>query len=85
MAHTPFESIESAHHFVALLAEAIADAREEISEDTETATAARAARQVEALRLVDHKLSQLAAHMHASARILSDLRKLRRLLIGQDD
>jgi hypothetical protein len=85
MEHTPFESIESAQHFVALLAEAIADAREEIREDTEKATAERAARQVEALRLVDHKLSQLAAHLHASSRILSDLKKLRRLLIGQED
>jgi hypothetical protein len=85
MAHTPFESIESAQHFVALLAEAIADARQEIREDTETATAASAVRQVEALRLVDHKLSQLAAHLHASSKILNDLRKLRRLLIGQEE
>lgn len=85
MEHTPFESIESAQHFVALLAEAIADARQEISEDTATATSASAARQVEALRLVDHKLSQLAAHMHASSRILNDLRKLRRLLLGQEE
>jgi hypothetical protein len=85
MEHTPFESIESAQHFIALLAEAIADARQEIREDTATATAACAARQVEALRLVDHKLSQLSAHVLASSRILNDLRKLRRLLIGQEE
>jgi hypothetical protein len=85
MHHTPFESVESAQHFVALLAEAIAEARQEIEEDFETATAARAARQVEALRLVDHKLSQLAAHVHACSRILNDLKMLRRVLLAQTD
>jgi hypothetical protein len=82
---TPFDSVESAQHFVALLNEAIADARREIQEDTEAAAKAGATRQVEALRLVEHKLSQLAAHMHASSRILNDLRMLRRLLLGTDE
>ena len=81
---TPFDSVESAQHFVALLTEAIADARREIREDTEVATTAGAARQVEALRLVEHKLSKLASHMDASSRILNDLRLLRRLLLRQD-
>jgi hypothetical protein len=85
MNETPFDSVESAQHFVALLAEAIADARQEIKEDTDAATAARASRQVEALHLVEHKLAQLAAHMHASSRILNDLKMLRRLLLGQPD
>jgi hypothetical protein len=79
---TPFDSVESAQHFVALLNEAIAEARQEIQQDTETATTAGAARQVEALRLVEHKLAQLAAHMSASSRILNDLRMLRRLLLA---
>jgi hypothetical protein len=85
MDHSPFESVESAQHFVALLADVIAEARQEIREDTEAAIAARAARQVEALRLVDHKLSQLAAHVQASGRILNDLRMLRRVLLAQID
>jgi hypothetical protein len=82
---TPFDSVESAQHFVALLNEAIADARQEIQEDTEAATRAGATRQVEALRLVEHKLSQLAAHVHASGRILNDLKMLRRVLLGQTE
>jgi hypothetical protein len=81
---TPFDSVESTQHFVALLNEAIADARREIREDTETATNAGATRQVEALRLVEHKLSQLAAHMEASSRILNDLKMLRRLLLERE-
>lgn len=85
MNETPFDSVESAQHFVALLAEAIAEARQEIKEDTEAATVAHASRQVEALHLVEHKLAQLAAHMHASSRILNDLKMLRRLLLGQPD
>lgn len=85
MEHTPFESVESAQRFVALLSEAIAEARQEIKDDTDAATGALATRQIDALRLVEHKLSQLAAHMHASSRILNDLRMLRRLLRGQDE
>jgi hypothetical protein len=81
---TPFDSVESAQHFVALLNEAIADARHEIKEDTEAAARAGAARQVEALQLVEHKLAQLATHMQASSRILNDLRMLRRLLLREE-
>ena len=39
------------------------------------------ARQVEALRLVLHKLSKLQDHSEASQRILRDLRTLRNLLL----
>ena len=85
MNETPFDSVESAQHFVALLAEAIADARDEIRQDAEAATAAHAERQVQALRLVEHKLSQLSVHMHASRRLLNDLKMLRRVLLGQLD
>ena len=81
---TPFDSVESAQHFVALLNEAIADARQEIQEDIAAATKASAARQLEALRLVDHKLSQLATHTQASSRILNDLKMLRRLLLERE-
>ena len=85
MEHTPFESVESAQRFVVLLSEAIAEARQEIKDDTDAAIGALATRQLDALRLVDHKLSQLAAHVHTSSRILNDLRMLRRLLRGQDE
>jgi hypothetical protein len=40
-------------------------------------------RRLDAFRLVDYKLAQLATHMQASRRILNDLRALRRLLLGQ--
>ena len=63
----PFESIESAHEFVAL--------RE--------AEAARDERQVRALNLALFKLTQLATQMHKSRRALNDLRSIRRLLFTE--
>jgi len=80
---SPFENIEGAHEYVHLLEEAIVDTRAGIADDIVAAAEQSADRRLEALRLVDYKLKQLQEHMHASGRLLNDLRTLRRLLLGE--
>ena len=79
----PFESIESAHEFVALLEESIQEAADDIREHLREAEAARDERQVRALNLALYKLTQLATQMHKSRRALNDLRSIRRLLFTE--
>ena len=81
--HSPFASIEGAHEYVHLLEEAIVETRAGIVEDIDAAEAENAERRLDALRLVEYKLKQLQDHMHASGRLLNDLRTLRRLLLGE--
>jgi hypothetical protein len=81
---TPFDSIESAYEYVALLREALDEAYSAIQDDTDAARQTTGGeRRVEALLLVDAKLNQLRQHMLASLVILNDLRTLRRLLLGE--
>ena len=79
----PFESIESAHEFVALLEESIHEAADEIREHLRDAEAEHDERQMRALNLALFKLTQLATQMHKSRRALNDLRSIRRLLFTQ--
>ena len=82
-AETPFDSIEGSHEYVALLAEALDEARSEV--DAEIAAAERdgADRRKEALLLVSFNLAKLNLHITTSRRILNDLRTLRRLLLAE--
>ena len=80
---TPFDSVESAYEFMSLLREALDDAYAEIQADTEAAQTSGAERQLQALRLVDLKLTKLRNHVLSSLVILNDLRTLRRLLLGE--
>ena len=77
---TPFDSVESAHEYVRLLRDVIADAKKDIAADV---AAARPERPLEALRLVQYKLEKLEHHLHSSSRLLNDLRTLRRLLLDE--
>ena len=79
----PFESIESAHEFVALLEESIQEAPEDVRGHLRDAEAAQDERQVRALNLALYKLTQLATQMHKSRRALNDLRSIRRLLFTE--
>jgi hypothetical protein len=80
----PFESLESAHEYVGLLREVLDEAYVAILEDTAAAQQlAGAERRVDALRLVEHKLSLLRAHLLDSLILLNDLRTLRRLLLSE--
>jgi succinate dehydrogenase/fumarate reductase flavoprotein subunit len=81
----PFDSIESAHEFVALLEESIQEAADDIRDHLRQAEADHAQRQVDALNLALYKLTQLAAQMHKSRRALNDLRSIRRLLFTERD
>ncbi len=79
----PFESLESAHDYLSLLREALEEAHTSILDDTVIAQGDGAARRVDALRLVEHKLNRLRQHLLASLVLLNDLRTLRRLLLGE--
>jgi hypothetical protein len=80
---TPFDSIESSHQYVALLAQAIEEARQDVERDIAMAMADQADRRRQALQLVLYNLAKLESHMSASRRILNDLRTLRRLLLDE--
>lgn len=78
-----FDSIESAHEFVALLSETVMQAKKEVDGDVERALDSQYPRRLEALRMVSYNLEKLAVHMNKSCRILNDLRSLRRLLFEE--
>ena len=80
---TPFDSIEGSHEYVALLAEAIEEARRDVEAEISMAEHDRADRRKEALLLVSFNLAKLNLHMTTSRRILNDLRMLRRLLLAE--
>ena len=84
MPETPFDNVENAHEYVSLLVEAVRQARNEVAHDVEQAQAEGASRQVEALQLVAWKLERLDTQLLASRHLLNDLRRLRRLLLGED-
>ncbi|MBZ5569752.1 MAG: hypothetical protein LAN64_18140 [Acidobacteriia bacterium] len=77
-----FESIESAHEFVDLLSETVAEVKKEIDADMKKMSDAQSQRRQQALQTVSYKLEKLAVYMKKSRRILNDLRTLRRLLRG---
>lgn len=80
---TPFDNIESAHDYLALLAETIEENRLDVETQIAIAIAENADRRKVALHLVSHKLAKLSLHMSESRRILNDLRTLRHLLLGE--
>jgi hypothetical protein len=84
MPETPFDNVETAHEYVGLLMEAVRQARDEVVQDVEQAQAEGAGRQVEALQLVAWKLERLETHLASSRHLLNDLRRLRRLLLGEE-
>lgn len=80
---TPFDSIEGSQEYVALLADAIEEARNEVDADIAVAIAEGAERRRDALQLVGYNLAKLSLHITTSRRILNDLRTLRRLLLAE--
>ncbi|MBZ5665599.1 MAG: hypothetical protein LAO30_13435 [Acidobacteriia bacterium] len=80
---TPFDTVENAHQYVRLLAEAIAEAKREIAADLDTAAQSKPERRVQALQVVQFKLDKLEQHLKTSSRLLNDLRTLRRLLLDE--
>jgi len=82
-AETPFDNIEGSHEYVALLAEALDEARRDVEAEIAAAERDRADRRKEALLLVSYNLAKLHLHITTSRRILNDLRSLRRLLLAE--
>ena len=79
----PFESIESAHEFVSLLAKTALQSRREIESDVQREAASDLSRRLDALRLTFYNLEKLELHLNKTRRILNDLRSLRRLLFEE--
>jgi hypothetical protein len=82
-AETPFDSIEGSHEYVALLAEALEEARRDVESEIAEASKDGADRRKQALLLVAYNLAKLNLHITTSRRILNDLRSLRRLLLAE--
>jgi hypothetical protein len=80
---TPFDSIEGSHEYVAMLAEAVDEARRDVEADIVAAERDGADRRKEALLLISFNLAKLNLHITTSRRILNDLRSLRRLLLNE--
>jgi hypothetical protein len=80
----PFESIESAHEFIILLEESVAEAIAEVNEHLASVDGAESGdRQNRALGLALYKLNQLSNQMNKSRRALNDLRTIRNLLLTE--
>jgi hypothetical protein len=82
-AETPFDNIEGSHEYVALLADALDEARRDVESELTAAEREGADRRKEALLLVSYNLAKLHLHITTSRRILNDLRTLRRLLLAE--
>jgi hypothetical protein len=82
-AETPFDSIEGSHEYVAMLAEALDEARRDVESEVAAADRDGAERRKQGLLLVSYNLAKLNLHITTSRRILNDLRSLRRLLLAE--
>jgi hypothetical protein len=80
---TPFDNIESAQEYLALLSRALDEAKQETEADIVREANSRIPRRRDALRLVLYKLEKLEQHIKGSHRLLNDLRTLRRLLLDE--
>jgi hypothetical protein len=79
----PFDSIESAHDFMNVLAEALLDAMKDLNRDRQLAVQDGLDRRSQAIELAQYKLKLLNCHVHKSRRILNDLRLIRRLMYDE--
>jgi hypothetical protein len=76
-----FETLESAHDFVVLLSDTVAEAKRDLACDLQRESTN--SRRLDALRLAAYNLDKLELHLNRSRRILNDLRTLRRLLFEE--
>lgn len=79
----PFDSIESAHDFMNVLAETVLDAIKELHDEEERVRGEGLDRRAQAIELALYKLKVLSCHVHKSRRTLNDLRTLRRLILEE--
>ncbi len=83
MTETPFDSLQGAFDYVSLLLEAVRETRGHVAQDLAQAGNDGVEREAEALKLVAWKLERLETHLDSSRRLLNDLRRLRRVLVGE--
>ncbi len=78
-----FDSIESAHDFMDVLAKTILEAMKELNRELEPARGEDDERRAQAIELARFKLKMLCCYVHKSRRTLNDLRTIRRLIQGE--
>lgn len=78
-----FDSVESAHDFMKILADTVVDAMKELRADQLLAAQEGEERRAQALELAMFKLKMLNCHVHKSRIILNDLRTVRRLILNE--
>ncbi len=79
----PFESIESAQEYMALLAATALEVMSDLKRDRELALSEGLERRVQAIDLAIFKLRTLGCYVQKSRRMLNDLRTLRRLILNE--
>jgi hypothetical protein len=79
----PFESIESAHDYMDILAATILEVMGELQRDRDHALRAGELRRAQAIDLAIFKLKMLGCYVFKSRRALNDLRILRRLILNE--
>ena len=79
----PFDSIESAHEFMNVLALTALDVLKDLSRDRDQALQAGDQRRAQAIDLAIFKLKTLGCYVHKSRRTLNDLRMIRRLILNE--
>lgn len=76
-----FETLESAHDFVKLLAETVAEVKRDLECDVQRESIP--SRRLDALRVALYNVRKLETHVAQTSRLLNDLRTLRRLLFEE--
>jgi len=79
----PFESIESAHDYMNILATTVLEVMGELHRDREVALRNGELRRAQAIDLAIYKLKMLSCYVFKSRRALNDLRILRRLILNE--
>ena len=78
-----FDSIESTHEFLSLVAQVVLEAKRDIGAHLQREMSSSFSRRLEALQIIVYLLESLEIDIKKSRRILNDLRSLRRLLLGE--
>lgn len=79
----PFDSIESAHEYMDILAATTLEVISDLGHDRDLALRGGDLRRAQAIDLAIFKLKTLGCHVHKSRRMLNDLRILRRLILNE--
>ena len=78
-----FDTIESAHDFMGVLAETVVNAIKDLHRDYQIALQDGDIRRARAIELALFKAKSLNLYIHKSRRMLNDLRTIRRLILNE--